>query len=468
MFPILPIRAGFVRVALLALAGVLACVAPAAAHTSLRHSAPADGDTVPVGTGELRLLFSGPVDARLTTLTLTRGGVAVELPALTTGEPADRAFLVNVPGGLAPGTYTATWRTVAADGHPITGSFRFVVAGDDSDADAPPMPDASAAAEDDAMAGAAAPPAGPSLAGPLAVAIRWAGFLSLLGMIGTVGFRFGVLGRVPQTPELRPVVDMAAYGTWYVALAAAALSALTLPGQLWVQSAVLSGPEEALDPERLRLLLAGTPWGLAWLLQAMATVAFVVGLMVVRAPHGRTVGWVGAGVGTLLLAAAPALTGHTIAIERWVEVAILSDFLHVLGAGLWLGTLGVLLAAGLPATAYAVTAHRGEAVAAMVRAFSPVALVSAGVVMVTGLVNALLLVDAPSSLWTTAYGRTLLLKLALLAGVAALGFHHWRRVQPRLGGEGSARALAPSAGAEVALGALIVLVTAVLVVLPPP
>jgi putative copper export protein len=406
------------------------------------------------------------VDARLTTLTLVRGGTPVDLSPLLAGEPSDRAFVSDVPGGLLPGTYTATWRTVAADGHPITGSFRFVVAGDDPRAGAPP--DGPAATDADAEAGAAPQPSGPALTDPLAVGLRWAGFLSLLGMIGTVGFRFGVLGRMPQTPELRPMVDLAAYGTWYVALAAAALSALTLPGRLWVQSAVLSGPAEALDTERLRLLLAGTPWGLAWLLQAVATVAFVVGLLVVRAPHGRTIGWVGAGVGVLLLAAAPALTGHTIAVERWVEVAILSDFLHVLGAGLWLGTLGVLLAAGLPATAYSAAGRRGEAVAAMVRAFSPVALASAGVVMTTGVVNALLLVDAPRSLWTTAYGQTLMLKLALLGGVAALGFHHWRRVQPRLGGEGSVRALAPSAGAEVALGALIVLVTAVLVVLPPP
>lgn len=453
-----------------AAAALLAWPAPAAAHTALRDSHPADGDTVPSGTRELRLRFTGPVDARLTTLTLVRGLDPVELSGVQPGEPADRAFVVNVPGGLRPGAYTATWRTVAADGHPITGTFQFVVEGVDADEGSTPSagPAADTGAAGPPPAPASPSPAGPELTDPLPVALRWGGFLSLLGMIGAVGFRFGVLGRLPPAPELRPVVDRAAYATWYVALAAAALAALTLPARLWVQSAVVSGPGEAMDPEKLRLLVAGTPWGMSWMLQVVATVAFVVGLLVVRAPHGRTIGWVGAAVGALLLAAAPALTGHTITVERFAGLAILSDFLHVLGAGLWLGTLGMLLAAGLPATAWAVPGPRGPVVAAMVRAFSPVALVSAGVVVLTGVVNTLFQLDSVPTLWTSAYGRALLLKLALLAVVVGLGFHHWRRVLPRLGGDGSARALVPSAGAEVALGALIVLVTAVLVVLPPP
>jgi copper transport protein len=83
-------------------------------------------------------------------------------------------------------------------------------------------------------------------------------------------------------------------------------------------------------------------------------------------------------------------------------------------------------------------------------------------------VNALFQLGAVSDLWATPYGRALLLKLALLAAVAALGWHHWRRAGPRLGTAEAVPPLRRSIRAEVALGALVLLVTAVLVALPTP
>jgi putative copper export protein len=463
------------RAVLAVVLGVLAALAaagPAAAHTGLAGSSPAAADTVGPDVADVRIRFTDRVHARLTTLVLERDGAPVETDTLGPGEPQGRAFVLPLPDGLAPGTYTATWRTVAADGHPIGGTFAFVVL-DPAAPEPPPGPAAEPGAAPPPPPPPSPPPgpAGPGLLDPLPVVLRWAGFLSLLGMIGAVGFRFGVLGRLgrlEEVPGLAAVALRAAYGAWWVALAAAALGVLTLPTRLWVQSAILGGAAGALDPERLRLLVAGTPWGMAWLLQALATLAYLVGLAVERAPHGRTVGWAGAGVGALLLSTVPALSGHTITVDRLVGVAIVADVLHVLGAGLWLGTLGVLLAVGLPATADAVPAPRGPTVAALLRAFSPLALVSAAVVALSGVVAAAFHLTAVPDLWTTPYGRTLLIKLALVGIVGLLGLYNWRRVLPGLGGEGSGRAIHETARVEVAVAALVLLVTAVLVATPPP
>ena len=100
------------------------------------------------------------------------------------------------------------------------------------------------------------------------------------------------------------------------------------------------------------------------------------------------------------------------------------------------------------------------------RAFSPVALACAGVVAVTGVAAAWWHLGALSALWTSAYGRTLLLKLGLLTLVAAIGAYNWRRVRPTLGHEPGARRLQRSSAAELAVGALVVTVTAVLVATP--
>lgn len=459
----------------LLLAAALACVlAPsrAAAHTRVERSSPADGDTARAAVTELRLRFTRPVESELTTITLLRGSAQVAAGAVKVGEEG-REFLLTLPAPLPSGDYVARWKTVGGDGHVLEGSWRFTVAAADP---------VSAAVDSAAgRAGLVQAPPPPTTDGtdealeeevgdagrPLAVAVRWAWFASLLGMIGAVAFRYGVLPRLDRDVELRPVAARAEAALWFVALGAAALSVGTLFARLWMQVAALGGGERAWDGARLDLLLRETGWGLAWVLQAIATLAFVIGLFIARAPHGRAVGWMGAAAGAVLLSAVPALSGHAASVGSMNGVAILTDTVHVLGAGVWMGTLAALLAVGVPATQLS-GAGAGGAVAAMVRAFSPMALAGGAAVGVTGIVNVFFQLDALPDVWTTGYGRALLLKLVLLAGVGALGFYNWRRVLPALGDDPGTRRLRVSARAELGLGLAVLLVTAVLVALPTP
>lgn len=451
------------RPALLALA--LACAllpVPAAAHTKVERSAPADGDTARGPVREVRVRFSRPVESELTTITLLRGGAFLARGGRVVPETDGQEYVLALPRELEDGAYEARWRTVGGDGHVLEGIIRFVVAVPGRVAAPPP---------------AAAVPAGPpesrraegrevgEATGPLAVAVRWAWFASLLAMIGVVAFRFGVLPRTARDPAHAEVAARAEAAAWFVALGGAALSTASLLLRLWLQASALGG--DAWSGERLELLLTRTGWGLAWVLQAIATLAFVLGLFVARAPHGRGAGWMGAAAGAVLLSAVPALSGHAASVERLGSVAILSDTLHVLGAGVWMGTLLVLLAVGIPA---ALTAREGAggAVLAMVRVFSPIALAAAAVVGLTGVVNGIFQLGVPSDLWATGYGRALLLKLALLVGVAGIGFFNWRIVLPSLGDEAAAQRLRRSARAELGLGVVVLLVTAVLVALPTP
>jgi copper transport protein len=303
---------------------------------------------------------------------------------------------------------------------------------------------------------------------PLSVAVRWAELLALLGMIGAPAFHLGVLRRVRPAPGMERVAERASYRAWRLALMAAALSVLTLLARLWLQSVALNGPDGAFAGEALRSLITGTVWGAGWALQAIATIAFCVGLVVSRAPHGRSVGWMGAAMAALLLAAVPALSGHASAVEGWTAAAIASDWLHVLGAGVWLGTLAVLVIAGLPAAANAPEGERTAAFARMVGAFSPLALAGAGLAGATGVVNSLFHLHAVPQLWGTAYGRMLLLKLALLAVVAGFGFWNWRYVQPVLHQPHGPARLRRSARLELAAGVAVILATAILVATPPP
>ena len=88
--------------------------------------------------------------------------------------------------------------------------------------------------------------------------------------------------------------------------------------------------------------------------------------------------------------------------------------LHVLAAAIWLGGL-IALAALLRFVPGRASARAGER-------FSTIALAAVLVVAATGLVRALTELSSVDQLWTTTYGRALLVKGALLAVLVALGY----------------------------------------------
>jgi putative copper export protein len=157
-------------------------------------------------------------------------------------------------------------------------------------------------------------------------------------------------------------------------------------------------------------------------------------------------------------------------------LGIASLYFHVGGAGLWLGGLILLIAVGLPALRAdpggpASPGEKGRtlpALARLVNAFSRIALVSVALVVLTGAINAWIQVGALGNLFSSPYGRTLLVKLTLVAGAFLLGFYNWRKVRPALSARPDASALRIPAMVEAALGIAILLATAFLVSTPTP
>ncbi|HEX5631585.1 MAG TPA: CopD family protein, partial [Gemmatimonadales bacterium] len=157
----------------------------------------------------------------------------------------------------------------------------------------------------------------------------------------------------------------------------------------------------------------------------------------------------------------PAFQGHAIGSSLWPALAVASDVLHLAAAGLWMGTLVVIVTVALP---------RSDGISAdtMIRAFSPYALGGAATLAATGLFASWLHVRHPLLAWESTYGRVLLLKIALVAGVVAVGAVNWRRLTPQLTAPGGVARLARAARVELALAAAVFLVTAVLVATPLP
>jgi putative copper export protein len=141
------------------------------------------------------------------------------------------------------------------------------------------------------------------------------------------------------------------------------------------------------------------------------------------------------------------LLGHG-AVSRW---HMLLHGTHVLGAGIWVGTLRALVLIRVPS---------GQRLT-LLRGLSPLALGGAMAVGLAGIVMAWSYLGPISNLWATTYGRLLGAKLAFLLGIAGCGFVNWRRFDAERRGGDESEHLAPVM-VEVALVVIVVLVTAAL------
>lgn len=283
------------------------------------------------------------------------------------------------------------------------------------------------------------------------VAREYTSFLAAFLTIGAAGFRYAVLrpllarGATAASSIWRRAADRAAWiGTVGGGLTAAVLfldlDAAAVKKGLSLAQVVAAG--DAMLGARL----------------VLATVVLFTYLLAALRVRGA---WPVAALAAL------ALVLRNVARLQWTAVV---NPLHVAAGGLWIGTLLVMVAAGIPAALGGVMPRddRGHAVAEMVRAFSPLALSAASLLVASGGVTAVRHLKRVDALWTTPYGVTFLVKLVLVVLVFTLGAWNWRRVRPSLGSEPTARRIWRSASAELAVAVLVLVVTAVLVSLPSP
>ncbi|GEA87608.1 copper resistance CopC family protein [Cellulomonas cellasea] len=117
---------------------------PAAAHSALVSSDPADGSTPATVPAQVTLTFNEPAVAL---------GTVVEVRApdgrvVSSGDAvlADAGVTQALSGDLPAGTYSVLWRVTSADGHPIEGQLTFTAQGPATAGDVPAASDPATAA----------------------------------------------------------------------------------------------------------------------------------------------------------------------------------------------------------------------------------------------------------------------------------------------------------------------------------
>ncbi len=277
-------------------------------------------------------------------------------------------------------------------------------------------------------------------------ATEFAGFIASFLAIGAIGFRFAVLHRslMEHTEFHRSASARAASAGLIGTIVSAIFLALSLPHSAARAHKTIGA-----------LLTTNAVAGAQVICLVLALIGF---LLVLARVHAA---WWIAGVGVVIGTVPSVFSG------RW---ATLINPIHRLAGGFWIGTLFVLVVAGLlPLLSHRVPKERrGKLGADLVNAFSPFALTSAGVLVIFGLLTAWRHLHVISALWTTSYGETLIVKLCIVAFVFALGAWNWRRQRPMMGTEDAAHALRRSASAELVTALAVLIVTSILVSVPSP
>lgn len=435
--------ATFVAAALVVVAGLGVVAAPARAHTILERSEPAANAVLAASPRVVTLQFSEEIEPGLSTIRLADASGRVLASRVARATSRELALRTRT---LGRGTYVVSWTVLASDdGHVGKGSVVFAV-GRAVD------PDIAAAADE----GPAFPVEGALFRWlNLAVVVLLLGSLVVAGIVLPPGH--------PRTPAVRRRVL-----GW--ATVCALQGVLVGIGLLLSQSAAV-----AHSPDAAWRIVSGTRWGALWSMRLALLVALVA-LLLLRNTHGRrgTALFAAAAALAVALVGVQALMGHAAGVPTGEALAVLADAAHLLAAGIWVGGLAALVVALWP-----LTRLDGLTRAAFAR-FGAAASASVAALAVTGVYGVAHQVASPDALLTTAYGLTLVAKVALALVLATLGFASALLFDPELA-DRVASALGRAPGwrpvsrsrlrrllvAEVGAGLAVLLAAGILTALPP-
>ncbi|MGD9934548.1 MAG: copper resistance CopC/CopD family protein, partial [Dehalococcoidia bacterium] len=378
------------RFAAIALVTVLAALVASgaatnvSAHATIVRAEPGENSFLQAAPNRVLLVFSEPLDAAQSEITLldARGQLVASGAELS----SDRLSLRLPLGPLAPGIYNVLWENVSTvDGHALKGSYPFTVL----------LPGGGLPGEENLVAttGSSVDPPPPAEN----VAIR---ALSLFGLVLLVASALPWLLARPY---------------WHsrTATAVGLVAVLTLGVAVVLNLVAL---HDTNGGRSLSSLLTETRLGQAWIARVGATLLAAGAL----APFVRN------RAGPLLSLGSAALfvgtytaTSHAAAGtgSAW---AMVSDYMHGVSAVTWIGAV-----AGLVVLARASGRNPGNRI--LITRFSLLASLSVFVLLATGLLNALVLLDSFDRLWTTRYGVTLLVKFGLMAPLLGLALWNARR-----------------------------------------
>lgn len=393
-------------------------IGPAAAHGYIVRAIPEDRTTLEHPPARLQYWFSEALEPRFSTVelrdqtgtVLAEGGVDAENPAL---------LKLQVPQELPDGAYIVDLRPAfASDGHVVAETRVFFVG--------------------EEVGGVAGSQSGYDVI-PLEVVWRTILLASNLLIFGLAVLYRHVLLPAWGNPQHRagwlPPRVMQRLNWLFGAALVVALGGNIIAMLQQSMAFFSTGMTEVIAQGLWQVVRIGSRFGDVWSARMFLLVlaAVFLGLSVMwREERPETVKafwsanvWVGA-----LLVGAFSVTSHASGSLIMPWVAVFVDWAHMLAVGVWVGGLAALvLMLPVALRPYSGDARR-QALLTVLRRFSWLVKYAVAVVVATGIYSAFNWLYQPSDLTQTGWGVGLLVKVALVAGLLALGLVHHLAANP--------------------------------------
>lgn len=422
------------------------------AHNTQETSSPASGEVLALAPTEWIVGFTKSVPlASASGEIVGSDGVRVALAPPRHGA-TDNIIVFDMPPNLV-GAVTARWRLVGVDGHVISGRIPFSVEL------AAVVPEATVTPETVVAPEAVVTPVvaaveeiGAPIAEPIRFSLRLVNYVSLMALAGVLMAEW-LLAQ--GTLSLSLARRFALVGALGVAIAPLFqllifIDDIQIAGTSW-----LSGFGDALSMTAGGMLFAKTVLGM--LLLALVQKTADIGAL--NSLRSRLI----AATGVMYLIAL-AYVGHSRSqAAPWLGVPV--DVVHTAAAATWLGGLAALVFVVIPK----VDTERG--VAAFDR-FGRVAERAVAVLVVTGIIQMLRLHGNPLSMLTNRHGLLLIGKISLVALMLRLAARNRRELGAQRRRESTQpktlrRLLVRASLIETAIGAVVLVITSVLVATTP-
>jgi copper resistance protein D len=313
------------------------------------------------------------------------------------------------------------------------------------------------------------------------IAVRAIHFAATIQAAGIVFFACLVAEPAWLATGGQPRLAAARFRTQMACFLWIALAVSVVTGAAWLlllAARIADRPvTEALGDGTAWTVLTQTRFGFDWRLRLLSAVVLAA-CMQLSGPTGGNWRGLPPAMSAVVFLGALAWAGHGGATPGYEGVVhIVADFAHLIAAGAWLGGL-------LPLVMLLLCLRRsgehGWAIVAVdaIHRFSHLGIASVGMLLVTGMINASFLTGGTEGVIGTAYGRLLLLKIALFLVMACIAAVNRQVLLPQLSSaadhDGSAtniqttQRLESNAIAEALLGLVVIAIVGVLGITPPP
>jgi copper transport protein len=418
----------------------------ASAHAQFVRSNPSANSSLPAGKPpvQVQIWFSEQIEPNFSKIEVfDKDGKKVDKNDSQVPPGDSYSVAVTLPLTLPDGAYTVSYRNVSKeDGHSVKGNFSFLVG-------AGALPSTAVSLLD----GATAPDE--SNFTIWSVVMRWVNYLGMAGLVGGLVFLLLVWRPSAKRAEKRVGAELGE-ATQKVELRTYTLIGYSLGilGLGWfgfvIYQATVAGncyPWEIFNNSVITNLLINSRLGNIWLVRLDIILVGVLVWAFGRGGNAKTPpeielvdntvlrswalwGLLGLGVAVM---GTTALTSHAAAsTTSWLLVP--TDVLHLISTGFWVGGLFYLVLA-LPIalkTLVPGTGDRTRLLAVLIPNFSFIAILSVGLLLTTGTLQAAFHLGSLDAFFSSGYGLALFIKLCLLVPLLLLGAFNLLRISPRL------------------------------------